>query len=192
MSLSESENICFTLRSFLVICITPYSNIVFPVQGTFIAILPVHPVPGKENILPIYNLRTKSIHYLFQWKNYIYYVHPKAVDSQPFQTSIKSHCHWKKRLQNISLFLSRASIHRQALNEISSKRICQSALGKGTFPHKLELRLFPAVSLAARHPTFWLLPITTCLTRQSVLGIQRGPTHPAWAPHAAFLQKLPI
>lgn len=110
MSLSESENICFTLRSFLVICITPYSNIVFPVQGTFIAILPVHPVPGKENILPICNLRTKSVHYLFQWKNYIHYVHPKAVDLQPFQTSIKSHCHWKKRLQTISLFLSRASI----------------------------------------------------------------------------------
>lgn len=48
--------------------------------------------------------------------------------------------------------MSRASIHRQALNEISNKSICQSALGKGSFPHKLELCLFPAVSLADTPP----------------------------------------
>lgn len=119
-------------------------------------------------------------------------MHPKAVDLQPFQTSIKPHFHWKKRFPSISLLLSRARIHRQALNEISNKSICQSALGKGSFPHKLELCLFPAVSLAAPHPTFGCSPSSTCLTRQRVLGIQREPTLPAWVPHAVFLQKLPI
>lgn len=58
----------FVLKIFLVICITSYSSIIFPVQDTFIAILPVHSVLGKENILNMYNLKKKSIYYLFQWK----------------------------------------------------------------------------------------------------------------------------
>lgn len=159
VSPSQSENISFSWRSILVICITSCSSIVFPVQGTFIAILPVHPLPGKENILHTCNLKTKSIHYLFKWKNCIHYVHPKTADSQPFQTSIKSHCHWKERFPNISHFLSRAGIHRQALKEISNKSICQSALGKGSFPHQFHWNF--AFSLpGSQTPHLWLLPIT--------------------------------